>query len=81
MPTPTLAISPRPKSVREHLKWVGALSAGVENLLFPNDGSSDLRDNNITLTNNKIVQGPEIADHALAMLLMLSRNLVCALSE
>jgi phosphoglycerate dehydrogenase-like enzyme len=27
------------------------------------------------LTNNKIVQGPEIADHALAMLLMMSRNL------
>ncbi len=57
------------------LKWVGAFSAGVENLLFPKDGSSDLRDSNITLTNNKIVQGPEIADHALAMLLMLSRNL------
>jgi len=57
------------------LKWVGAMSAGVENLLFPKDGSSDLRDSGITLTNNKIVQGPEIADHALAMLLMLSRNL------
>jgi phosphoglycerate dehydrogenase-like enzyme len=27
------------------------------------------------LTNNKIVQGPEIADHAMAMLLMLSRRL------
>jgi D-2-hydroxyacid dehydrogenase (NADP+) len=59
----------------KNLKWVGAMSAGVEKLLFPSDGSSDLRDSNITLTNNKIVQGPEIADHALAMLLMLSRNL------
>jgi phosphoglycerate dehydrogenase-like enzyme len=59
----------------KNLKWVAAMSAGVENLLFPKDGSSDLRDSNITLTNNKIVQGPEIADHALAMLLMLSRNL------
>ncbi len=57
------------------LKWVGVMSAGVENVLFPRDGSSDLRDSDITLTNNKIVQGPEIADHALAMLLMLSRNL------
>ena len=36
---------------------------------------SDLRNSKILLTNNKIVQGPEIADHALAMLLMLSRNL------
>lgn len=58
-----------------NLKWVGVMSAGVERVLFPRDGTSALRDSNITLTNNKIVQGPEIADHALAMLLMLSRNL------
>jgi D-2-hydroxyacid dehydrogenase (NADP+) len=59
----------------KNLKWVGVMSAGVERVLFPKDGTSALRDSNITLTNNKIVQGPEIADHALAMLLMLSRNL------
>jgi phosphoglycerate dehydrogenase-like enzyme len=57
------------------LRWVAIMSAGVERVLFPKDGSSDLRNSQITLTNNKIVQGPEIADHALAMLLMLSRNL------
>jgi len=55
----------------KNLKWVGVMSAGVETVLFPKDGTSDLRDSNIILTNNKIVQGPEIADHALAMLLML----------
>lgn len=59
----------------KNLKWVAIMSAGVERVLFPKDGSDDLRRSNITLTNNKIVQGPEIADHALAMLLMLSRNL------
>jgi phosphoglycerate dehydrogenase-like enzyme len=59
----------------KNLKWVGVMAAGVERVLFPPDGSSDLRNSNIILTNNKIVQGPEIADHALAMLLMLSRNL------
>lgn len=59
----------------KQLKWVQVMSAGVERVLYPSDGSSDLRDSNITLTNNKIVQGPEIADHALAMLLMLSRGL------
>lgn len=59
----------------KQLQWVGVMSAGVERVLFPKDGSSDLRNSKITLTNNKIVQGPEIADHALAMLLMLSRNL------
>jgi D-2-hydroxyacid dehydrogenase (NADP+) len=58
-----------------NLKWVGVMSAGVERVLFPADGNSDLRQSNIVLTNNKIVQGPEIADHALAMLLMLSRKL------
>src|SRR3954447_14591539 len=59
----------------KNLKWVGVMSAGVERVLFPSDGTSDLRQSSIILTNNKIVQGPEIADHALAMLLMLSRNL------
>jgi phosphoglycerate dehydrogenase-like enzyme len=50
------------------------MSAGVENALFMS-GGNDLRDSNIILTNNKVVQGPEIADHALAMLLMLTRRL------
>jgi len=59
----------------KNLKWVAIMSAGVERVLFPKDGSDDLRRSNIILTNNKVVQGPEIADHALAMLLMLSRNL------
>jgi len=66
----------RPEQVRagKNLKWVQVMSAGVENVLFKS-GTNDLRDSNITLTNNKIVQGPEIADHALAMLLMMSRRL------
>jgi phosphoglycerate dehydrogenase-like enzyme len=59
----------------KNLKWVAIMSAGVERVLFPADGTDDLRRSDITLTNNKVVQGPEIADHALAMLLMLSRNL------
>jgi D-2-hydroxyacid dehydrogenase (NADP+) len=67
----------KPAEVRagKNLKWVQVMSAGVEKILFPASGESDLRDSNITLTNNKVVQGPEIADHALAMLLMISRNL------
>lgn len=59
----------------KNLKWTGIMAAGVEKVLFPADGTADLRNSNIILTNNKIVQGPEIADHAMAMLLMLSRNL------
>jgi len=66
----------KPEQVRagKNLKWVQVNSAGVENVLFKS-GTNDLRDSNITLTNNKVVQGPEIADHAMAMLLMMSRRL------
>lgn len=66
----------KPEEVRagKKLKWVQTMSAGVEHVLFLS-GGTDLRDSNIVLTNNKIVQGPEIADHALAMLLMLTRGL------
>jgi D-2-hydroxyacid dehydrogenase (NADP+) len=46
----------------------------VENVLF-RPGSEAIRNSNIILTNNKIVQGPEIADHAFAMLLFTSRQL------
>ncbi len=67
---------PTPEQVRagKKLKWVQVMAAGVERVLFLS-GSNDLRDSDIVLTNNKIVQGPEIADHAMAMLLALSRDL------
>ncbi|HLM99408.1 MAG TPA: D-2-hydroxyacid dehydrogenase [Bryobacteraceae bacterium] len=66
----------RPEEVRaaKKLKWVQTMSAGVEGVLFLS-GGNDLRDSNIVLTNNKIVQGPEIADHAMALLLSLTRRL------
>jgi phosphoglycerate dehydrogenase-like enzyme len=66
----------RPEHVRagKNLKWVQVMSAGVERVLHLS-GSNDLRDSNIVLTNNQIVQGPEIADHAMAMLLTLSRGI------
>lgn len=67
-------ITPEEVRAGKNLKWVAVMSAGVENVLMKS-GSNDLRDSNIVLTNNKVVQGPEIADHALAMLLALSRDL------
>jgi len=67
-------ITPAEVRAAKKLKWVQSMSAGVENDLFLS-GGNDLRDSNIILTNNKIVQGPEIADHAFAMLLFLSRHL------
>ena len=52
------------------LRWIQVYSAGVDRYRFPELLSSD-----ITLTNLKILQGPEIADHALALLLVLTRRL------
>ncbi len=59
----------------KNVKWVQIMSAGVETVLHLS-GSNYLRDSDIVLTNNQIVQGPEIADHALALLLTLSRGLL-----
>jgi D-2-hydroxyacid dehydrogenase (NADP+) len=56
------------------LRWVQSFSAGVENQLFLS-GNTILRDSSIVLTNNRIVEGPELADHAMAMLLTLTRQL------
>jgi phosphoglycerate dehydrogenase-like enzyme len=52
------------------LQWVHALGAGIDTYLF-----KEFVESNIILTNGKIIQGPEVADHALALLLMLTRNL------
>jgi len=53
----------------QKIRWVQTASAGVEGcapLLVQRD---------ILLTNAKIVMGPEIADHAMALLLALTRSL------
>ena len=53
------------------LRWVQTASAGVENhVSIPGLVESD-----IVLTNAKIIQGPEIADHAMALLLNFTRDL------
>lgn len=54
------------------LVWVQALSAGVDRYLT----NDPLMNNNaIVMTNFRGVHGPAIADHAMAMLLSLTRNL------
>ena len=63
-------ISPELLKASKKLKWVQVFSAGVETYMFPDFVNSD-----IVLTNCKIVQGPNIADHAMALLLSLSRSL------
>lgn len=63
-------INPELFRAAKKLQWVQVYSAGVENYRWP-----EFVNSNVTLTNCKIIQGPEIADHAFALLLSLTRDL------
>ena len=52
------------------MEWVHTAGAGVEAYLIPSFVKS-----NIIFTNGKILQGPEVADHAIGLLLSLTRNI------
>jgi hypothetical protein len=52
------------------LRWLQVPSGGVEDYGFP-----EIRDRPIVVTNSKIIHGPAMADHAMAMLLALTRRL------
>lgn len=55
------------------LKWAQSLSSGVDHLLFPDFVGSD-----VTLTSEKGLVGPHLADHAFALLLSLTRSVAWA---
>ena len=59
------------------LKWMQITSAGVENFL----SIPEIKNSQVTMTNMKIVQGIEIADHALGLLLALTRRLDVAMKD
>tara|TARA_E500000178_G_C17027191_1_gene758647 strand:- start:2135 stop:3088 length:954 start_codon:yes stop_codon:yes gene_type:complete len=52
------------------LKWIHFGGAGVEKILI-----DELKKSKIILTNGKIIQGPELADHTLSLILYFTRNL------
>ena len=54
----------------KHLEWVHAGGAGIESFL-----SKEFKKSKTILTNGKIIQGPEVADHAVALILGFTRNL------
>ncbi len=58
-------------SAAGQLKWVQSPSAGVRGFVT----IPALVERDIVLTNSKIIMGPEIADHAFALLLSLTRNI------
>jgi phosphoglycerate dehydrogenase-like enzyme len=59
------------------LKWLQIESAGAEAFT----SSEEFRKSQITLTNCKTLQGPEIADHAMALLLSLTRQINVAIRD
>ncbi len=63
-------ITPAQFAAAKRLKWMQVMSAGVDDVIFP-----ELAQSGVTLTNMRIVYGPEIADHAFAFLLALTRRL------
>lgn len=56
------------------LRWIHVGGAGCEEFFIP-----ELVESEVILTNGRIIQGPEVADHALALLLALTRNIHYAL--
>jgi D-2-hydroxyacid dehydrogenase (NADP+) len=54
----------------KNLEWVQTYSAGIEAYRW-----KEFLESGVVLTNCKIVQGPNIADHAMALLLALTRGL------
>jgi D-2-hydroxyacid dehydrogenase (NADP+) len=57
------------------LRWVQILNTGAEGVV------PLLKNTNITLSDLKVVLGPEVADHAVALLLSLTRGLYLTIPE
>lgn len=52
------------------LKWVHALTAGVENLIFP-----EIQQSNTILTNSKGIHGIPVSEHVFSLMLAFTRGL------
>ena len=59
-----------------NLRWVHAIASGVDAMLFP-----AFRDSAIPLTSEKGLVGPHLADHAMALLLSLTRQVGQAIKD
>lgn len=57
----------------KNLKWIQVLSAGVDRYQYPS-----LIESEIVFTNAKVIQGPNVADQAMALLLAMTRQIVRA---
>lgn len=60
----------------ENLRWLHSTAAGADMLMFP-----EMVKSNVTLTGEKGLVGPHLADHAFALLLALTREMRRAILE
>ena len=58
------------------LEWVHSTSSGIDHLLFPAFKESD-----VVLTGEKGLVGPHLADHAMGLLLALTRKIAAAVRD
>ena len=61
-------------AVARKLRWVHAISSGVDSFLY-----DEFKASNVVLTSEKGLVGEHLADHAFGLLLMLTRQLATAL--
>lgn len=66
----TLALRPEQFKLAQKLKWIHCPAAAVHQLLFPELVNSD-----VILTNGRDVHGPVVAEHVMALILALAKNL------
>ena len=67
-------VTPQLYAAAPNLRWVHAIASGVNRYLYP-----AFRDGEVMLTSEKGQVGPQLADHAFALLLALTRKVAAAI--
>ncbi len=67
-------VTPQLYAAAPNLRWVHAIASGVNRYLYP-----AFRDGEVMLTSEKGQVGPQLADHAFALLLALTRRVAAAI--
>ena len=67
-------VTPQLYAAAPNLRWVHAIASGVNRYLYP-----EFRDGEVLLTSEKGQVGPQLADHAFALLLALTRKVASAI--
>ena len=69
-------LTPELFAAAPHLRWVHSSSSGVDHLMFP-----AFKESPVVLTGEKGLVGPHLADHAMGLLLALTRKIAIAFRD